>query len=83
MTIVFAALSALLLLFGASVAFVNLAALASYFFESKHYSLIPLFGGLSLAIGVWLFPFGEFSGYWWIGLLVDWGTIAILALPVV
>lgn len=45
--------------------------------HKKHSSIIPIFGGGAVSIGLILL--GEpFNFYWWLPLLLDYGTIPLL-----
>lgn len=43
--------------------------------NSKHDSWIPLVGGCLLAFGISLLSNESVSQYWWIGFLVDYGSL--------
>jgi hypothetical protein len=46
-------------------------------------SLVPLVGGLLVALAVALVPWEGLRGWWWVPLVVDWGCMPMLVLTVV
>jgi hypothetical protein len=44
-------------------------------FRGKHSSWIPLVGGLFGVAGVWLLPIAGSHFYWWLPLILDWGSL--------
>lgn len=67
--------SVLLICFGTFVAVMNWRIAIGWFLWRERSSSVPLFGGLTAAYGISLFPYYEVGNYWWIPLFVDWGCI--------
>ncbi len=60
----------------------NLALTVRWYARQKHASLVPLIGGVSGALACFTVPFTALRGVWWIPLLLDIGTVPLLALTV-
>lgn len=46
--------------------------------KRKYSSWIPLIGGLFFAIGLGILPVAAIRSYWWIGFVIDWGSLPAL-----
>jgi hypothetical protein len=50
----------------------------NYLFRKKWTSAIPLIGGLSAALGLICLPINGSWKYFWVPLLIDWGSIPVI-----
>jgi hypothetical protein len=68
--IVFVILSAL----AAWIIIMNWWIVVSYPFTKRHVSWVPLVGGILGCAATLAYPTGKTARYWWIPLVLDWGT---------
>jgi len=62
------------------VAFVaNSFAVINYAVKRRHVSAIPLVGGIAGALALVVLPFPKANGYWWVPLIIDYGTAPMMA----
>jgi H+/Cl- antiporter ClcA len=69
------AISLILICVGGYVVVMNWFVVFQWMFAKKHSSWIPLVGGVIAALGVGLIPNTEARSYWWIPLILDWGSV--------
>lgn len=53
----------------------NWAVVLQWLLRRKHSSWVPLFGGLLAAIGTVVLPYPYFRSFWWVPLVIDWGSL--------
>lgn len=70
---------AVCLLLFASLAGFNAWSVINYFRTGKHVSAIPLLGGIAGAIATIALPVDGLGRWWWIPLLLDYGTVPMFA----
>jgi len=68
---------AMILLFGL-IALGHSFCLLRYFLRRKPFSVVPFIGGILGAIGLAMAPEPSLNRFWWIPLLVDYGSIPSL-----
>jgi hypothetical protein len=66
-----------LLIFGL-IALLNAWTLIEYRLNKKHVSAVPLVGGLLGVFGLLLLPVGGPKEFWWLPLLLDYGSVPML-----
>ncbi len=72
------ALGGALLLVSAWVCALNASVLWIYYVRKrKAPSSIPLVGGVSGAVGLWLLPISAAHRWWWVPLVFDWGSLPL------
>ena len=54
-------------------------AINNYLLGKKWVSMVPLVGGVAGVVGCLTFPSGKLFFYWWVPLLLDYGSIPITA----
>lgn len=65
-----------LLVFCAWVCAANASILWTWYVRKRRPpSWIPLIGGTSGAVGLWLLPSAAAHKWWWLPLIVDWGSV--------
>lgn len=69
------AFGGLLLLLGAFIMFMNWRVVFQWIVKREHSSWIPLVGGSLAAVGLTVIPFKQASTYWWLPLILDWGSL--------
>ncbi len=67
--------SGLLLLLGTFFITMNWVGIARWFFTNKHYSWVPLLGGVLASIGMATMPNPTMNSLWWTPLFIDWGCV--------
>lgn len=50
-----------------------------YVRKREHPSWTPLLGGVSGAIGIWVLPLEAAHRWWWVPLVLDWGSLPGIA----
>jgi len=50
----------------------------NYIKKDSHTSVIPFLGGLSGTIGLLIAPVNGIAVFWWIPLLLDWGSVPLV-----
>jgi hypothetical protein len=63
-----------LLIFGI-LALLNAWTVIEYRLNNKHVSAVPLVGGIFGMIGLFILPVGSSETYWWLPLLLDYGSV--------
>lgn len=68
-------MSLILIGVGGYVVVMNWLVVFQWLITKKHSSWTPLVGGVIAAFGVALIPSDAASRYWWLPLVLDWGSI--------
>lgn len=71
-------LSAVFVFLAGWIILANWACVFLSYFGKKHYSTIPLIGGIFGCIGCLLSPFETLNEFWWVPLVADIATIPLL-----
>ena len=64
-----------LLLLAAWICAFNAHVLIAQIKRQKSPSWVPLFGGIAGAVGLYLLPIPAAAHYWWLPLVLDWGSL--------
>jgi hypothetical protein len=65
-----------LIVFSAWVCVANASVLWIWYVQKRRPpSWIPLVGGISGAAGLWLLPIAALHRWWWLPLVLDWGSV--------
>jgi len=67
--------AATLIILGAWIAMFNARVFVALIKKQPAPSWLPLIGGLAGAVGVYMLPLPWARTFWWIPLLLDWGSI--------
>jgi hypothetical protein len=55
----------------------------NYIFKKQWTSAIPLVGGIAGILGIILIPVKGFTQFWWLPLLIDWGSLPVIIFSLV
>ena len=68
-------ISVALLALGLCVLLCNLVIVLRYAVSKKRSSLVPIVGGVALAVGLLVLPVPAISRFWYLGLVLDLGSL--------
>lgn len=71
-------ISGLLFIIFLWVAICNLWIIVRYYLKKQPGSTIPLIGGLSGVLALFVIPFNQLRSLWWIPLVIDWGSLPLV-----
>lgn len=54
-------------------------AVVTFIAKRRHVSAIPLIGGIAGSLALLALPIPRVSAYWWIPLVIDYGTLPMVA----